>query len=72
MANETLKRHNRYSTEWQFAKKCWNSLVVGDDIPDVPLYQLYEVNENTGKEKLIKELPITPMKVTYQGRTFFG
>ena len=72
MAKDTLKRHNRFNTEWCYAKSCWDALVNDLPIPPVPFYQMYEVDEATGKEKLIKQLKITPMKVTYKGKTVFG
>lgn len=68
----TRTQKNQFNVEWNYAQAVWTAAKNGLPIPPVPLYQIWEVNESTGKKKLVKELPINPMKVTYNGVTYFG
>lgn len=70
MANRTI--NNKFNVEWTYAKTCWLSLVDGTEVPPVPKYKTWEINDATGVKKLAKETLIDPMKVSCRGTTLFG
>ena len=64
-------RNNRFAVQWCYAKECWDALVVGNEVPPVPTYTIWEVNEN-GREKIIGHKEIVPMRVTCRGVSAHG
>lgn len=58
-------RKNQFDVEWQYAKACWAALVAGQPLPPVAHYSVWEVEENSGKERLIKTVPCRPMNMRY-------
>lgn len=72
MSSDKRVRSDRYSTEWRFANECWTALREGKPIPPIPSYHTYELDDAVGKEKLVKVTPITPMKITFKGTSYFG
>ena len=65
-------RNNRFNVEWLYAKQCWDALVNGEEIPEVPNYTIFETDPTTGKEKVIGHKPIKPAKISYKGTVLFG
>ena len=63
-------RKNQFNVEWAYAKTVANAIQNGLDIPPIPTYCVWEVDERSGKETLIKTIPIVPMKVSLNGVTF--
>ena len=56
-------RKNKFNVEWNYAKSIWTARKAGLPDPEVPSYNVWEVDENSGKEKLIKKIPCDVMNV---------
>lgn len=65
-------RRNEMNIQWVYAKQCWDALKNGQPLPPIPKYQVYESYETGGKETLVGEKLITPMKIVYGGEVYFG
>lgn len=70
--SENRTRHNRFNTEWAYAQRCWSALVNGEPLPPVPNFQTYMIFARDGSTKLLSEQRITPMKITFKDKVYFG
>jgi hypothetical protein len=70
--NTTRTRTDRFNMEWQYAKDCWSALVIGANLPPPYYYNIYTTDERTGETKLTGKKPITPQRIVYDGRSYFG
>lgn len=69
---EMRRRTNEHNITWLYASQCWKALREGKEFPPIPNYQTYESTDGISKgEKLVKETPIKPCKVVYQGTAYF-
>lgn len=63
-------KNNRFNVEWTFAKTLWKHLKNDLPRPETPKYTVWEVDEATGKEVIVKQVPITVMRVVYNGKEY--
>lgn len=69
---DVRKRDNRHDVNWRYAGECWRAIKAGLAVPPIPNFQTFEVAENIGIEKLIKQTSIVPMKLICNGKVYFG
>lgn len=65
-------RTNQFDREWQFTKFAANEIAAGNPAPDPVKFQSFEIDAQSGREKLVKETVIRPMKITHKGVVYYG
>jgi len=73
MSENKLKRKwsNEINVQWTYAKDCWNSLLLGNPIPAIPLYTVWETLEGKYDPKVVEQKIIKPMKITFDGVVYY-